>query len=231
MKTIGMIGGMSWESSLEYYRLMNEEVRARLGGSHSVDCLLYSFDFQEIEELQHQGDWDRLTREMVKQGMNLKRGGAEFLVICTNTMHKMAPDLERETGLRVLHIADVTGKEIKRQGLSKVLLLGTKFTMEGEFYKAVLKEKHGIDVVIPRDEDREIVHRVIYQELVKGKICDESRAEYARIIEESKRAGAEGVVLGCTEIPLLIHQEDVSVPVFDTTAIHSIAAVDWALEV
>ena len=231
MKTIGMIGGMSWESSLEYYRLMNEEVRARLGGSHSVDCLLYSFDFQEIEELQHQGDWDRLTREMVKQGMNLKRGGAEFLVICTNTMHKMAPDLERETGLRVLHIADVTGKEIKRQGLSKVLLLGTKFTMEGEFYKAVLKEKHGIDVVIPRDEDREIVHRVIYQELVKGKICDESRAEYARIIEESKRAGAEGVVLGCTEIPLLIHQEDVSIPVFDTTAIHSIAAVDWALEV
>lgn len=231
MKTIGMIGGMSWESSLEYYRLMNEEVRARLGGSHSVDCLLYSFDFQKIEELQHQGDWEELTREMVKQGMNLKQGGAEFLVICTNTMHKMAPDLERETGLRVLHIADATGKEIKRRGLSKVLLLGTKFTMEGEFYRAVLKENHGIDVVIPGDEDREIVHHVIYQELVKGKICDKSRAEYARIIEQSKEAGAEGVVLGCTEIPLLIHQEDVSIPVFDTTAIHSIAAVDWALEV
>lgn len=231
MKTIGMIGGMSWESSLEYYRLMNQEVRMRLGGSHSVDCLLYSFDFQKIEELQHQGDWEELTREMVKQGMNLKQGGAEFLVICTNTMHKMAPDLERETGLRVLHIADATGKEIKRRGLSKVLLLGTKFTMEGEFYRAVLKENHGIDVVIPGDEDREIVHRVIYQELVKGKIWDKSRVEYARIIEESKGAGAEGVVLGCTEIPLLIHQEDVSIPVFDTTAIHSIAAVDWALEV
>jgi aspartate racemase len=230
MKTIGMIGGMSWESSLEYYRLMNEEVRSRLGGSHSVDCLLYSFDFQEVEDLQHRGDWNQLTREMVKQGMNLKRGGAEFLVICTNTMHKMAPDLERETGLRVLHIADATGREIKKRGLSKVLLLGTKFTMEGEFYRGVLKENHGIDVVIPNDEDRELVHRVIYQELVRGKIEDESRAEYVRIIEASKKTGAEGVVLGCTEIPLLIHQKDVSIPVFDTTAIHSIAAVDWALE-
>jgi aspartate racemase len=231
MKTIGMIGGMSWESSLEYYRLMNEEVRARLGGSHSVDCLLYSFDFQDVEDLQHQGDWNQLTQEMVKQGMNLKRGGAEFLVICTNTMHKMAADLERETGLGVLHIADATGRAIKKQGLSKVLLLGTKFTMEGEFYRGVLKENHEIDVVIPNDEDRELVHRVIYQELVRGKIEDESRAEYVRIIESSKKAGAEGVVLGCTEIPLLIHQKDVSIPVFDTTAIHSIAAVDWALEV
>lgn len=231
MKTIGMIGGMSWESSLEYYRLMNEEVRARLGGSHSVDCLLYSFDFQEVEDLQHQGDWDQLTQEMVKQGMNLKRGGAEFLVICTNTMHKMAPDLERETGLRVLHIADATGRAIKKQGLSKVLLLGTKFTMEGEFYRGILKEKHGIDIVTPNDEDRDFIHRVIYQELVRGKIEDESRAEYVRIIEASKKAGAAGVVLGCTEIPLLIHQKDVSIPVFDTTAIHSIAAVDLALEV
>lgn len=229
MKTIGLIGGMSWESSLEYYRLINEDVRTRLGASHSADCLMYSFDFQMIEDLQHRGEWKALTQVMVEAAMNVKRGGAEFLIICTNTMHKMAPDIERETGLSVLHIADATGCEIKRRGLKKVLLLGTKFTMEGDFYRNVLKENHGVDVVIPNEADRELVHQVIYKELVQGKIDDQSREAYKRIIEASKDLGAEGVVLGCTEIPLLVHQDDVSIPVFDTTAIHSRAAVDWAL--
>jgi len=229
LKTIGLLGGMSWESSLEYYRLLNEEVLERLGGSHSADCLMYSFDFQTVENLQHAGDWDALTRAMVDQAMNLKGGGAECVVICTNTMHKMAPEIETATQLPVIHIADVTGVEIRKQGLKKVLLLGTRFTMEGDFYRKVLMDKHGIEVVIPAEEDRRIVHDVIYGELVQGKVLDESRQAYARIIEASKKQGAEGVILGCTEIPLLIHQKDASIPVFDTTAIHAKAAVDWAL--
>lgn len=229
MKTIGLLGGMSWESSLEYYRLLNEGVRERLGGSHSADCLMYSFDFQAVEALQHAGDWDALTQEMVTQSLNLKRGGAECILICTNTMHMMAPDIEQATGLPVLHIADVTGAAVREQGLRKVLLLGTRFTMEGDFYRNVLEEKHGVDVIIPVEEDRAVVHEVIYGELVQGKVLDESRKAYARIIEAAKEEGAEGVILGCTEIPLLIHQEDVTIPVFDTTAIHAKAAVEWAL--
>lgn len=229
MKTIGLLGGMSWESSLEYYRLLNEGVRERLGGSHSADCLMYSFDFQAVENLQHAGDWDALSRAMVDQAMNLKGGGAECVVICTNTMHKMAPEIEAATQLPVIHIADVTGGEIRRRGLKKVLLLGTRFTMEGDFYRKVLVDKHGIEVEIPAEEDRQLVHDVIYGELVQGKVLDESRQAYVRIIEASKKQGVEGVVLGCTEIPLLIHQADVSIPVFDTTAIHAKAAVDWAL--
>jgi aspartate racemase len=230
MKTIGLIGGMSWESSVDYYRIINEETRNILGGSHSSKCLMYSFDFHEIEELQNKNSWEELTEEMVLQADNLKKAGADFIVICTNTMHIMAPDIEKRTGLKVLHIADVTGEEIKRKSIGKVALLGTKFTMEGSFYKKVLKDKHNIDVVIPNDEDREVIHNIIYNELVRGIIKDDSRQKYIKIIDKLIDKGAEGVVLGCTEIPLLIKQKDVSIPIFNTTEIHSKAAVRYAID-
>jgi aspartate racemase len=230
MKTIGLIGGMSWESSVDYYRIINEETRNILGGSHSSKCLMYSFDFHEIEELQNKNSWEELTEEMVLQADNLKKAGADFIVICTNTMHIMAPDIEKRTGLKVLHIADVTGEEIKRKSIGKVALLGTKFTMEGTFYKKVLKDKHDIDVVIPNDEDREVIHNIIYNELVRGIIKDDSRQKYIKIIDKLVDKGAEGVVLGCTEIPLLIKQKDVSISIFKTTEIHSKAAVRYAID-
>jgi len=230
MKTIGLIGGMSWESSVDYYRIINEETRNILGGSHSSKCLMYSFDFHEIEELQNKNSWEELTKEMVLQADNLKKAGADFIVICTNTMHIMAPDIEKRTGLKVLHIADVTGEEIKRKSIGKVALLGTKFTMEGSFYKKVLKDKHNIDVVIPNDEDREVIHNIIYNELVRGIIRDDSRQKYIKIIDKLVDKGAEGVVLGCTEIPLLIKQKDVSISIFNTTEIHSKAAVRYAID-
>ena len=230
MKTIGLIGGMSWESSVDYYRIINEETRNILGGSHSSKCLMYSFDFHEIEELQNKNSWEELTKEMVLQADNLKKAGADFIVICTNTMHIMAPDIEKRTGLKVLHIADVTGEEIKRKSIGKVALLGTKFTMEGSFYKKVLKDKHNIDVVIPNDEDREVIHNIIYNELVRGIIKDDSRQKYIKIIDKLVDKGAEGVVLGCTEIPLLIKQKDVSISIFNTTEIHSKAAVRYAID-
>jgi aspartate racemase len=230
MKTIGLIGGMSWESSVDYYRIINEETRNILGGSHSSKCLMYSFDFHEIEELQNKNSWEELTKEMVLQADNLKKAGADFIVICTNTMHIMAPDIEKRTGLKVLHIADVTGEEIKRKSIGKVALLGTKFTMEGTFYKKVLKDKHNIDVVIPNDEDREVIHNIIYNELVRGVIGDDSRQKYIKIIDKLIDKGAEGVVLGCTEIPLLIKQKDVSISIFNTTEIHSKAAVRYAID-
>jgi aspartate racemase len=230
MKTIGLIGGMSWESSVDYYRIINEETRNILRGSHSSKCLMYSFDFHEIEELQNKNSWEELTEEMVLQAENLKKAGADFIVICTNTMHIMAPDIEKRTGLKVLHIADVTGEEIKRKSIGKVALLGTKFTMEGTFYKKVLKDKHNIDVVIPNDEDREVIHNIIYNELVRGVIGDDSRQKYIKIIDKLIDKGAEGVVLGCTEIPLLIKQKDVSIPIFNTTEIHSKAAVRYAID-
>jgi aspartate racemase len=230
MKTIGLIGGMSWESSVDYYRIINEETRNILGGSHSSKCLMYSFDFHEIEELQNKNSWEELTKEMVLQADNLKKAGADFIVICTNTMHIMAPDIEKRTGLKVLHIADVTGEEIKRKSIGKVALLGTKFTMEGSFYKKVLKDKHNIDIVIPNDEDREVIHNIIYNELVRGIIKDDSRQKYIKIIDKLVDKGAEGVVLGCTEIPLLIKQKDVSIPIFNTTEIHSKAAVRYAID-
>jgi len=230
MKTIGLIGGMSWESSVDYYRIINEETRNILGGSHSSKCLMYSFDFHEIEELQNKNSWEELTKEMVLQADNLKKAGADFIVICTNTMHIMAPDIEKRTRLKVLHIADVTGEEIKRKSIGKVALLGTKFTMEGSFYKKVLKDKHNIDIVIPNDEDREVIHNIIYNELVRGIIKDDSRQKYIKIIDKLVDKGAEGVVLGCTEIPLLIKQKDVSISIFNTTEIHSKAAVRYAID-
>ena len=229
MKKIGIIGGMSWESSLEYYRLMNETVKKKLGQTHSVNCLMYSFDFHEVEILQHQDKWDELTKLMVDEAMNLKNAGAEFIVIATNTMHLMASDIEKETGLKVLHIAKATGDEIIKRGLKKILLLGTKFTMEGTFYKDILTSMD-IEVMIPNEHDREIIHNIIYHELILGNINECSKNAYKKIIEKMALEGAEGVILGCTEIPLLIHKGDVSIDVLDTTAIHAIAAVTEAIK-
>lgn len=229
MKTIGLIGGMSWESSLEYYRIINETVKFKLGELHSAKCLMYSVDFQEIETLQHQNKWEELTIIMVDAAKNLKNGGADFIVICTNTMHRMAKNIENIVGIKVLHIAKVTGEKIAEKRMKKVGLLGTKFTMEGDFYKKVIKEKYDIDIIIPSDEDREVVHKVIYDELCKGEIKDSSKEKYKEIIKNLAKKGAEGVILGCTEIPLLIKQEDVDIEVFDTTTIHAISAVEYAL--
>jgi len=230
LKTIGLIGGMSWESSLEYYKLINETARLKLGGLHSAQCLMYSVDFAEIEELQHQNKWDELTNIMVHSAERLKNGGADFIVICTNTMHKMAGDIENRAEIKVLHIAEVTGEKVVQKGMKKVGLLGTKFTMEHDFYKKLLKEKFDIDVVIPDEQERMIVHNVIYNELCKGIIKDDSKAQYINIINKLALNGAEGVILGCTEIPLLIKQEEVNMPVFDTTTIHAVSAVEYALK-
>ncbi|MEJ6529232.1 aspartate/glutamate racemase family protein [Exiguobacterium sp. USCH10] len=230
MKKIGMLGGMSWESSLEYYRMMNEEVKTILGGTHSANCLLYSFDFQQIERLQHEGKWDELTRIMVEEAMNLKKAGANLIVICTNTMHLVAPSIEAATSLPVLHIADVTGHAIKQENLKKVALLGTRFTMESSFYRDLLKERYEIELMIPNEEDRQCIHDIIYDELIFGILTEASRLAYTRIIESLQADGAEGVILGCTEIPLLIQQQHVSIPLFDTTYLHATAAVRKALE-
>ena len=229
MKTIGLIGGMSWESSLEYYRIVNETVKEKLGGLHSCKCLMYSVDFGVIEALQHQNKWDELTKLMIEAAQNLKHGGADFIVICTNTMHKMAPEIETATGLNVLHIADVTGAAISKNQIQKVGLLGTRFTMEGDFYKKRLKDNYDIEVIIPEDADRQIIHDIIYNELCLGLIKDDSRQKYINIINKLCANGAEGIILGCTEIPLLIKQSDVLIPVYDTTKIHAESAVDFAL--
>jgi len=229
MKTIGMLGGMSWESSLEYYRIVNESVKARLGGFHSADCLMYSVDFDEIEALQHQDRWDELTDMMIAAAKRIEAGGAEMLIICTNTMHMMAPEMQAAIDIPLLHIADAAGEAIKTQELHTVGLLGTKFTMEGDFYRHRLNERFGLEVLIPDEADRETVHNTIYGELVKGVINPDSRRAFLTIIEKLKGKGAQGVVLGCTEIPLLVKQADVDMPVFDTTRIHAEAAVDWAL--
>lgn len=229
MKTIGMLGGMSWESSLEYYRIVNESVKARLGGYHSANCLMYSVDFDAVETLQHQDKWDELTEMMVSAAKRIEAGGAEFLIICTNTMHKMAPEMQAAINIPLLHIADAAGEAIKAQRLQTVGLLGTKFTMEGDFYRKRLSDRFGLNVLIPAEADRETVHNTIYGELVKGIISPDSRQAFLAIIETLKLKGAQGVILGCTEIPLLVKQADVDIPVFDTTRIHAEAAVDWAL--
>lgn len=229
MKTMGLIGGMSWESSLEYYRIVNETVKEKLGGLHSCKCLMYSVDFGVIEALQHQNKWDELTKLMIEAAQNLKHGGADFIVICTNTMHKMAPEIETATGLNILHIADVTGAAISKDQIQKVGLLGTRFTMEGDFYKKRLKDNYDIEVIIPEDADRQIIHDIIYNELCLGIIKDDSRQKYIDIINKLCANGAEGIILGCTEIPLLIKQSDVLIPVYDTTKIHAESAVEFAL--
>lgn len=229
MKKIGLLGGMSWESSLEYYRIINEEVKKKLGGTHSAKCVLNSLEFAEIERLQHQNEWEKLTDLMVIEANNLKNAGSDFIVICTNTMHIMASEIEEKTGLHVLHIADTTGDAIKHGGLDTIGLLGTKFTMEGDFYKKRLKDNYGINTIIPDENDRQIIHQVIYEELVIGILKEESRKRYLEIIDKLQIKGAQGVILGCTEIPLLIKQDRSSLSIFDTTTIHAKAAVKYAL--
>ena len=229
MKIIGLIGGMSWESTIPYYRIVNEVVKERLGGLHSAKLILYSVDFQEIELLQHAGDWPSAGRILAGAGRSLQLAGADFLVICTNTMHKIADVVEGAAGIPLLHIADPTAQEIKRCGINRVGLLGTRFTMEEAFYRDRLSNDHGIEVIVPSSPDREIVHKVIYEELCLGKLIDHSRSEYRRVIQQLVDDGAQGVILGCTEISMLIGSQDSPVPVFDTTSIHARSAADWAL--
>ncbi len=229
MKTIGLIGGMSWESSIEYYRIINETVKAKLGGLHSAECVMYSVDFAPIELLQHQGRWQEAAQHLIAAAQRVERGGADFVVLCTNTMHKLADEIQANIGIPFLHIADATAQKVKTAGLTKIGLLGTRFTMEEDFYKGRLSQKYGLTVLIPNAEDREIVHRVIYDELVLGDTRPESRAHYLRIMERLVQSGAEGIILGCTEIGLLVHDEDSRVPLFDTTRIHAVAAVEYAL--
>lgn len=230
MKTIGLIGGMSWESSLEYYRIINEQVKAKLGGLHSAKSLMYSLDFDQIEKLQHQGKWDELTSILIKAAQDLEKGGADFVLICTNTMHKMAEDVQDNINIPLLHLVDTTADKIKQNRLKKVGLLGTNFTMEEDFYKGRLMNKYGLDVIIPNEKDRKIIHQVIYQELCLGDIKKSSKDRYIEIINKLIESGAEAVILGCTEIPLLIQQEDVKVPLYDTTTIHAEAAVEYSLK-
>lgn len=229
MQMIGLIGGMSWESSAEYYRLLNQGARERLGASASARCLLWSFNFAEIQELQHRGDWNGLAAKMTNAAQWLEDAGADLLLICTNTMHRMAPAVQAAVKIPLLHIADPTAEQIKRCGFRTVGLLGTAFTMEHDFYKGRLAERHGLSVLIPNEVDRATVHRIIYDELVAGRIEAESREAYQMIIERLVQAGAEAIILGCTEIMLLIGGDDSPVPVFDTTALHAMAALELAL--
>ncbi len=226
---IGLIGGMSWESSAEYYRIINETVRSRLGGLHSARCLMWSFDFREIEALQHAGRWDDAAALMIDAARRLERGGADFFLICTNTMHRMADQVQASVGIPLLHIADPTATRIMAAGIRRVGLLGTGFTMEQEFYKGRLSARFGLEVIVPGDDDRTVVHRVIYDELVQGRVVQDSRDAYRAVIDRLVQRGAEAVILGCTEIMLLVKPEDSSVPLFDTTRIHAEAAVEWAL--
>jgi len=230
MQTIGLLGGMSWESSAEYYRIINQRARARLGGTHSARCLLLSVDFGEIERLQHAGDWDGLAARMTDAGRQLAAGGADFIVICTNTMHRFVDQVEQAAGRPVLHIADPTAQRIAGAGLRKVGLLGTAFTMEQPFYRGRLSDQFGLDVIVPDADDRRTVHDIIYRELVTGIVNPVSRAAYREVIARLVERGADAIILGCTEIMLLVNQDDSAVPVFDTTALHAEAALDRALD-
>jgi len=230
MKTIGLIGGMSWESSIEYYRIINETTKAKLGGLHSAKSVMYSVDFAEIEVLQHQDQWTEAAKMLIDAAKKLETCGADFIVLCTNTMHKVADDIQANINIPFLNIADATAQLVKNSGIQKIGLLGTRFTMEEEFYKGRLSQKYGLSINIPNPQEREIVHRVIYEELVVGKILQNSKEQYIDIIQQMVKQGTEGIILGCTEIGLLIHQEDSQVPLFDTTRIHAEAAVEYALK-
>lgn len=229
MKTIGLLGGMSWESTMTYYQLINQGVKARLGGLHSAKVVLYSVDFHEIEALQHQGDWAAAGAALAQAGRSLEVAGADFLVICTNTMHKVVPAITAEINIPILHIADATAAAITAQGIQTIGLLGTQFTMEQAFYKHRLIEQHGLRVLIPETGDRAVIHRIIYEELCLGQIVPASRDACLAIIQNLQQQGAEGIIAGCTEITLLINPADLPLPLFDTTAIHAAAAVDAAL--
>ena len=220
---------MSWESSLEYYRTINQLVKERLGGLHSAKCLLYSVDFQEIESLQHRGLWDEAGRLLGEAARGLQKGGADFLLICTNTMHKVAPVVQQHISMPLLHIADPTAKSVLSRGIRKIGLLGTRFTMQEDFYKGKLMRDHGLEVLTPIDADMDMIHQVIFDELVLGLIKDVSKEKYIAVIKRLEAAGAEGVILGCTEIGLLVKDQDSSIPLFDTTLIHAEAAVEYAL--
>ncbi len=228
-KVIGLIGGMSWESSAVYYRILNQTVRARLGGLRSARTLMWSFDFAEIEALQRSGRWDEAAGEMILAAQRLERGGADFLVICTNTMHRVADQVQGAIDLPLLHIADPTAARIKRAGLRTVGLLGTAFTMEEAFYKGRLSDRHGLEVLTPDTVDRALAHRVIYEELVRGRVEPSSRQAVREVIARLVERGAEAVILGCTELMLLVGPEDSAAPIFDTTALHAEAAVDLAI--
>lgn len=229
MKMIGLIGGMSWESSIEYYRMINEEVRTRLGGLHSARSLMYSVDFAEIETLQHQGRWDEAATILIAAAQSLERGGADMVLLCTNTMHKLADDIQQHITIPLLHIADATARAIQAHGLCTVGLLGTRFTMEEAFYTGRLTEQHGLHVVVPSPDERDIIHRIIYDELCLGTINPTSKQYYTDCMGRLLQQGAEGIILGCTEIGLLVKPDDSAVPLFDTTAIHAAAAVEYAL--
>lgn len=231
MKTIGLIGGMSWESSKVYYELINRKTRDELGGFHSCSCIMFSVDFAEIEALQKAENWLDLDRLMADAASKLELAGADIIVLCTNTMHLCSEAITSNINIPFLHIAQVTGDEIALAGLKRVALLGTKFTMERNFYSSFLAENFDIEVLTPDAADRLVVHEIIYQELVHGQIKKESRARLVKIIEALERKGAEGVILGCTELPLIISQQDVSISVFDTTKIHAESAVAWALAI
>jgi aspartate racemase len=229
VKTIGLIGGMSWESSIEYYRIINETAKTKLGGLHSAKSIMYSVDFAEIEPLQNQDRWEEAAQLMVAAGQSLERAGADFVVLCTNTMHKLSDEIQRNIGIPLLHIADATAQKIKATSLRKIGLLGTRFTMEQDFYKGRLISNYDLDVITPDSRERETIHRVIYDELCQGVAKQESRAQYLTIMEKLVQAGAEGIILGCTEIELLVHEGDSPVPLFATAKIHAIAAVEYAL--
>ena len=230
MKVIGLIGGISWESSLEYYRIINKAVKERLGGFHSAKCILYSLDFDEVVRLQHEGKWHELARLMTNAAVKLERAGAELLLICANTMHKVADHVQERVRIPLIHIIDVTAERILERGIKRVGLLGTRFTMEDGFYRKRMGERFNIEVLLPDEDERELVHRIIYEELCQGVIRQSSKESIRKIIERLKLKGAEGIILGCTELPLLIKQGDVDIPVFDTTKIHAIAAVEHALK-
>lgn len=228
MKTIGLLGGMSWESTLGYYRKINEGVKDTLGGLHSAKIVLYSVDFEPIEQLQHAGDWDGTAKILCEAAKNIQAAGADILLICTNTMHKVAPEIEAAIQIPLLHIADATAEVLVNEGIKSVGLLGTAFTMEQDFYKGRLTNKYGLHVLVPDESDRALVHKVIYKELCLGKVESNSKAEYLRIIDALAAKGAEAVILGCTEIGMLVNQEDTTVRLLDTTEIHAEKAVEYA---
>lgn len=230
MKVIGLIGGMSWESTVEYYRVINESVKERLGGLHSAKCVLYSVDFAEVGELQRRGQWPQAAQLLVGAAQSVEKAGADFVLICTNTMHKLADTVQAGIGIPLLHIADATAEKVQQAGLQRVGLLGTRFTMEEDFYRSRLANQFGLEVMIPDTKDRETVHRIIYEELCVGAVRPESRAQIAGIMSRLVEMGAEGIILGCTELGLLVGPEDCRVPLFDTTRVHALAAVEEALK-
>ena len=229
MKTIGLLGGMSWESTAGYYRAINEGIKKRLGGLHSAKIAMVSVDFEPIENLQRKGDWEQMASILCEAARNIQSAGADFLLICTNTMHKVAPQIEAAVTIPLLHIADATAEVLLKKGIKTVGLLGTAFTMEQDFYKGRLSDNYGLNVLVPDEKDRQIVHTVIFQELCLGKINPDSKTAYLRIIEQLAEQGAEAVVLGCTEIGMLVNQSDTDVKLFDTTNIHAQKAVDYAI--